>query len=383
MSMSHIYLDYNASYPSTPAHVQAVCSLLSKDFGGNPSSIHHFGRSAKLLMEQTREKLAKLLGGEKHDIIFTSGASEANNLVAQGVIRRALKTRPEGPVEVLYSAGEHPSLIEPIVQLAQEGRCIAREIGVNHFGQVDEEALLGAITAATVLVAVCQVQGEIGCCNGVNSLARRAKKINPELHFHVDGVQGFGKLASSWVGSSAVDSFALSGHKIGAFKGIGALWLRPRAAVQATTFGGGQERSLRPGTENIPGIISLGLRAEYLLQHPEWMQGARGLMQEFWQQLQTISGVVVHGELREYSSCVNFHIEGKEADLLLLRFDMAGICVSSGTACASGERKPSGILRAMGYSPEVAANSLRLSFGEETNAAEVAAALALIRQLAG
>jgi cysteine desulfurase len=379
--MSYIYLDYNASYPCSPAHVQEVARILSQDFGGNPSSIHHYGRSAKLLMDQSREKIAKLLSVDKHDLIFTSGATEANNLVVAGVLRRARKLRADSIPEVIYSAGEHPSVIAPILHLAEEGICVPREIAVDKNGQVDEEQLLAAITPATALIALSQVQSEIGCCNGVNAIARKAKKINPQLHFHVDGVQAFGKLNSSWVGSSALDSFVLSGHKIGAFKGIGALWVRPRIGLSSTLFGGSQERSLRPGTENIPGIVSLGVRAEYIVQHPGWMDGARRLCEQFWHELSSINGVVLHGELREYSSTVNFHIVGKDADLLLLRCDMAGICLSSGTACSAGERRPSRILQAMGYSEEVAKNSLRVSFGEETTAAEVLRAVELIRTL--
>ncbi len=371
------YLDYNASYPSPPAHIQAVAAVLCKDPGGNPSSIHHYGRSAKLLMEEARANLAKLLGSEKSAIIFTSGASEANNLVVAGVVAKSTLALPE----VVYSAGEHPSLIEPILRLLSEGRCTAREIPLTASGEVDEAALLAAISPQTVLAAICHVQGEVGCCNSVNTLARRIKKINPHTHVHVDGVQGFAKLPCSWVGTSALDSYALSGHKIGAFKGIGALWLRPRTPMPGFIVGGGQEHRLRSGTENIPGIVSLGLRAAYILAKPQWLDQARQLTQQLRAELGAIPGVVLHGEAREYMTTVNFHVSGKRLEGLLLRFDMAGVCISSGTACASGDRKPSRVLLAMGLASEAAENSLRVSLGEESTAEDCAAVLAIIRKL--
>jgi len=377
---TQIYVDYNSTAPLEDAHLEAVMAAV-RQFDGNPSSQHATGRRAKVALEDARNQVAALLGCRAQEVVFTSGATESNNLVIQGVtgkLSEFFTNLPEPKSarlpHVIVGATEHPSVLELVQVLAERGRIRLSIAPVDQNGVILSDALLSLIDTDTALVAVMLVNNETGAVQPVAALADAVKAKNSAVHFHTDAVQAMGKIDISWLASSKVDSAAFSGHKIGAFKGIGALYLKAGSKLQALTLGGGQERARRPGTENVPGIISFGLRARDLVSDPakSWLERERPAQQAFLAALGRISGVQVHGDPGAgAANTINFHIEGVAGDDLLLNLDLAGIAASSGSACSSGVGRPSHVLKAMGYSDWIALNSVRISFGARGGAGDV------------
>jgi len=377
---TQIYVDYNSTAPLEDAHLEAVMAAV-RQFDGNPSSQHATGRRAKVALEDARNQVAALLGCRAQEVVFTSGATESNNLVIQGVtgkLSEFFTNLPEPKSarlpHVIVGATEHPSVLELVQVLAERGRIRLSIAPVDQNGVILCDALLSLIDTDTALVAVMLVNNETGAVQPVAALADAVKAKNSAVHFHTDAVQAMGKIDISWLASSKVDSAAFSGHKIGAFKGIGALYLKAGSKLQALTLGGGQERARRPGTENVPGIISFGLRARDLVSDPakSWLERERPAQQAFLAALGRISGVQVHGDPGAgAANTINFHIEGVAGDDLLLNLDLAGIAASSGSACSSGVGRPSHVLKAMGYSDWIALNSVRISFGARGGAGDV------------
>jgi cysteine desulfurase len=377
---TQIYVDYNSTAPLEDAHLEAVMAAV-RQFDGNPSSQHATGRRAKVALEDARNQVAALLGCRAQEVVFTSGATESNNLVIQGVTGKhgeffTTSSEPKTArlSHVVVGATEHPSVLELVQVLAERGRIRLSIAPVDQNGVILCDALLSLVDTDTALVAVMLVNNETGALQPVAALADAVKAKNSAVHFHTDAVQAMGKIDISWLASSKVDSAAFSGHKIGAFKGVGALYLKAGSKLQALTLGGGQERARRPGTENVPGIISFGLRARDLVSDPakSWLERERPAQQAFLAALGRISGVQVHGDPGAgTANTINFHIEGVAGDDLLLNLDLAGIAASSGSACSSGVGRPSHVLKAMGYSDWIALNSVRISFGARGGAGDV------------
>ena len=377
---TQIYVDYNSTAPLEDAHLEAVMGAV-RQFDGNPSSQHACGRRAKVALEDARNQVAALLGCRAQEVVFTSGATESNNLVIQGVtgkLSEFFTNLPEPKSarlpHAIVGATEHPSVLELVQVLAERGRIRLSIAPVDQNGVILRDALLSLIDTDTALVAVMLVNNETGAVQPVAALADAVKAKNSAVHFHTDAVQAMGKIDISWLASSKVDSAAFSGHKIGAFKGVGALYLKAGSKLQALTLGGGQERARRPGTENIPGIISFGLRARDFVSDParSWLERERPAQQAFLAAMGRISGVQVHGDPGAgTANTINFHIEGVAGDDLLLNLDLAGIAASSGSACSSGVGRPSHVLKAMGYSDWIALNSVRISFGARGGAGDV------------
>jgi cysteine desulfurase len=254
---------------------------------------------------------------------------------------------------------------------------------VKATGELDIERLLELITADTSLVCIMHANNEIGMVYPVASLAKLIKERAPKAHIHVDAVQMLGKADLSWYAESAITSVALSGHKIGAYKGIGALYLQSGCKLSMFMAGGGQERGRRPGTENMPGIISFGLccakirgtektKAEAMLR----------VRNAFLTELGTVSSAVIHGHTQEMlPNTVHFHIEGVPGDDLLLNLDLAGIQAASGSACSSGAARPSHVVMALGYSEWIALNSVRISFSAKSVVDDVAPIMSVIRNV--
>jgi cysteine desulfurase len=365
-----VYVDANATYPVDPKHYDRVAQLL-KDVDGNPSSIHARGRGAKVAVEAARASVARLLGAKPLDVVFTSGATEANNLAIQGLFGRLAAGRgmsAGAPPLLIVSATEHSSVLEPARLMAERGLCRLAVAPVGRDGVVDTAALLALVDATTAMVAVMHANNETGAVNPIRELAAAIKAKNPGVHLHVDAVQMLGKADLGWYAGAAVDSAALSAHKLGGFKGVGALYLKPGTKLSLLIAGGGQERGRRPGTENVPGIVSFGLRCDEIhgkeLAAAEAMRAKRRLWLDA---LRAVDGAHVHGSTADdpavaLPNTVNFHVDGVAGDDLLLNFDLAGIHASSGSACSSGANRPSHVLVAMGYDEWVALNSVRVSF---------------------
>lgn len=358
------YVDANATYPVDPEHYLRVAKVL-QEVDGNPSSIHASGRAAKVALEDARGNLAALLGCRAQEIVFTSGATEANNLAIQGVVGRHAKAMK--PPHVIVTAAEHSSVLEPAKVLAERGHCTLTLAPVKKTGEVDADALLDLITPETVLVCVMHANNETGAISPVMRIAKKIKEKKADVHVHVDAVQVLSKIDLTGYATSTIDSASFSAHKIGGFKGVGALFLRTGAKLSLLLCGGGQERSRRPGTENMPGIVSFGMRCRELKgRHEERGQAMLRLRDGWKAKLAEIPGAVIHdGSPESLPNTVNFHVEGVPGEDILLNFDLAGIQASSGSACSSGVARPSHVLLAMGYDETVALNSVRVSFPAE------------------
>lgn len=386
---TQIYVDYNSTAPLEDAHLEAVMAAV-RQFDGNPSSQHASGRRAKVALEDARNQVAALLGCRAQEVVFTSGATESNNLVIQGVAGKQSDffTTPSDVKSarlphVIVGATEHPSVLELVEVLAERSRIRLSIAPVDQNGVILHDALVSLVDPDTVLVAVMLVNNETGAVQPVSALADAVKAKNSAVHFHTDAVQAMGKIDISWLASSKVDSAAFSGHKIGSFKGVGALYLKSGSKLQALTLGGGQERARRPGTENVPGIISFGLRARDLVSDPAkaWLERERPAQLAFLAALGRISGVKVHGDpVAGIANTINFHVERVAGDDLLLNLDLAGIAASSGSACSSGVGRPSHVLKAMGYSDWIALNSVRISFGARGGAGDVSRIAEVLEQ---
>ena len=382
--MNTLYADANATYPVDPAHYDAVAARL-KRVDGNPSAIHGQGREAKVALEAARGALASLLGVRGADLVFTSGATEANNLAIQGALLRVITSHGGALPHAVCSAGEHASVREPLQLLAERGLCTLDVAPLRPAGDVDGEALCRLIRPETALVCIMHANNETGVVNDVRRLAQEVRAIAPGAHFHVDAVQGLGKLDLRWYGGAGFSSAAFSAHKIGAFKGIGALYLAPGTKLARLLAGGGQERGRRPGTENMPGIVSFGIRAAELT--PETIAELHNRMArrraELLAALATVPGLVVHGSAPEMlPNTVNFHVEGVPGEDLLLNLDLAGIQASSGSACSAGVARPSAVLAAMGLGEWVALHSVRVSLAADASPALVPAMLAVVAAVA-
>jgi cysteine desulfurase len=379
MMEKKIYADYNATCPCDPKHFDEVIRQL-KEVDGNPSSIHYAGREAKVAVEQARGQVAKLLGAKPRDLIFTSGATESNNMVLQGLYYQ--DCRQLSKPRLVMSATEHAAVAETAKVLEKHGYCRVVEVPVDNIGRVDRKALLAAIDHETKLVSVIYVNNEVGTINPMKEIASEVRASFPDVHIHIDAVQAFGKLDMSWLGSSAIDSAAISAHKVGGFKGVGGLYLKQGRKLAGFMLGGSQERNRRAGTENVPGIISFGMRARDIGENPGWLDAIGPLRDRLYNELKSTVGVVVHSE-PEFSTnnTINFHVDGIPGDDIMINFDLAGIAVSSGSACSSGVVRPSSVLKAMGYDDWQALNSIRVSFGPSNTISDVDTIISTLKSL--
>jgi cysteine desulfurase len=382
-----IYLDANATCPVAPSHYDRVATLL-KEVDGNPSSIHARGRGAKVALEKARASVAALLGARATEIIFTSGATEANNIAVQGAIPSsparvagvgdlqkmpdALRAGHDDDIRrhAVVSAAEHAAVREVAMLMAERGRCDLSVAAVKRDGSVDVEVLLKLVRPDTAFVAVMLANNEVGALNDVAAIATAVKAIAPQAHVHCDAVQGLGKVDMTWLAASAIDSASFSAHKVGAFKGVGALYLKTGVKLAGLMAGGGQERARRPGTENMPGIVSFGLICDEL--KARGIKAPRETQQALLTRLADIPGFALHGDpSKGLANTINFHVDGVGGDDLLLNLDLAGIQASSGSACSSGAARPSPVLLAMGYDEWVALNSVRLSWASDLPVADI------------
>ena len=382
-----VYLDNAATTPVRPEVLEAMLPYLGPDAFGNPSSPHRFGRAARAGVDEAKRRVAEALGAEPGQVIFTSGGTEADNLA---VIGCALAARERGgPFRVAVSAIEHKAVLAAAHAVARLG---GEEIilPVDGAGEVVEDALGEALARGVAVVSVMWVNNEIGVVQPVARLAARCREAG--VPFHVDGVQAFGKIPVS-LHDVACTLFTVSGHKIGAPKGIGALIVRDRKAVEAIIHGGGQQYGIRPGTENVAGAVALG-RAAQLAAAEQAAETERlgSLRDDLAIRLRAgVPDIVVNGEGAERAPHVlSVAVPGTDSEALLMHLDLAGVAASSGSACSTGAVEPSHVLVAMGIPRELALATIRFSLGHESSPADVARAaevmpsvVAKVRKLAG
>lgn len=351
-----IYLDHNATTPLRPAVLAAMQRFLSSEFG-NPSSVHRLGAAARAAVEDARAVIARALGAEPAEIVFTSGGTEANNLALFGLVGSP------GEAHLVISPIEHSSVIEPARCLERRGARVTW-LPVDAEGRVSIGDLEAALCSDTRLVSVGWANNEIGTIQDIRSLSELCRRRG--VLFHVDAVQALGKVPVSVEG---IDSCSFSAHKIGGPKGAGALYLRRGLELQPLILGGGQERGRRAGTESTAAVVGFGAAAADL-----WVPGERlqSLRERLWNGLRQAGRVhrnsPVTGSL---PNTLNISFDGVTGEVLVAALDLEGVAVSVGSACAAGAAEPSHVLRAVGYSEREARDGVRFSIGCDTSEAEV------------
>ncbi len=387
MTRSPVYLDHAATTPVRPEVLEAMLPYLTNQAFGNPSSAHRYGRAARAGIEQARREVAQAVGAEPSQVIFTSGGTEADNL---GIIGAALAARERGGSAcAVVSAIEHKAVLAAAHAVCHLG---GREIvlPVDAQGRVDLDALDAALAERPAVVSIMWVNNEVGVVQPVAEIARRCR--DADVVFHTDAVQAFGKIPIA-VAELPCTLLTLSGHKIGAPKGIGALVVRDRKAVEAIIHGGGQQYGIRPGTENVAGAIALG-RAAMLAAREQADEAAR--LRTLRERLAAglcagVAGLTVNGTGAETAPHVlNVSVAGADSEALLMHLDLAGVAASSGSACSTGSVEPSHVLIAMGVPRDLALGAIRFSFGRESTEEDVdrvaevmPAVVAKVRRLAG
>lgn len=361
-----IYLDYNATAPAAPGVPEAVAHVLT-DEPGNPSSIHAFGQRAKARLDESRHAVAQLIGATPTDVVLTGGGTEALNLALRGA---AEALEPTGRRHLIASAIEHEAVLITLKALERRG-WETTLLPVDHSGIATPAALGSVLRDDTALVAVMHANNEIGTIQPVRALADLTRDRG--ALFLCDAVQSVGKIPVD-VGALGVDLLALSGHKFGAPKGVGALWIRRGVRLTPQSTGGRQERGRRAGTENTAGLAGLGVAARYaresLADSAPRISALRDSLEAAI--LHTIEGTAVNGDRHHrVPNTTNISFDRVEAESLLIALDLEGIAVSTGSACSSGTLEPSHVLQAMGVPTARTRNSLRFSLGPGTTAAEI------------
>ncbi len=356
--MNTIYLDNNATTKTDEEVVKAMMPYLLESYG-NPSSIYKIGRENKKAVEDSREKIAKILNCNPSEIYFTSGGSESDNTAIRGI---AYSYKNKGN-HIITSKIEHPAVLETCKQLAKEGFEVTY-IGVNENGIVDLEELKKSIKPTTTLITIMFANNEIGTLQPIKEIGKIAKEQN--IIFHTDAVQAVGSVKIN-VKELNVDSLSLSAHKFYGPKGIGVLYVKKGIQFNKFINGGHQERNKRAGTENVAGIVGLAKAMELSYQNLEEHNNKIKKLRDYYveQVKEKIPYIKINGDMEKRlpgNSNISFRfIEGEG---LLLNLDLKGICASSGSACTSGSLDPSHVLLAIGLPHEIAHGSLRVSIGK-------------------
>jgi cysteine desulfurase len=362
-----LYLDYNATTPVDPRVLEAMMPYFSEKFGNASGSTHPYGWIARDAVNHARKQVASLLECEENEIIFTSGATESINLAIKGVFE-AYASKGN---EIVTVKTEHKAVLETCSKLESKGAKVTY-LDVDKDGLINLKSLESAITDKTVLVAVMAANNETGVMQPLREIAEivHAKKSV----FFCDATQAFGKTTFT-VPVSGADLIALSAHKMYGPKGAGALYVKrrdPRVALKALVDGGGQERGLRGGTLNVPGIIGLGMAAEIAKKETQAdHQRFQGLVAQLYIGIKTgLSGVHLNGhpDLR-LANTLNLRLDGFKAERLLIK--IPEVALSLGSACTSANREPSHVLKAMGLSEEECYSSLRISIGKYTTQKDI------------
>ena len=369
--MRRVYFDNNASTPVLSEVFDAMRPYFGEHFG-NASSIHHHGQDTRAAVERARESLATLVGCRPSEIVFTSGGTEGDNLAIFGLARSG--------DHVISSTIEHHAVLNACKHLEEMG-CEVTYIPVNGRGQVDPDDVRRALRANTRLITIMIANNETGVLQPVEEIGKIAAEA--DVYFHTDGVQAAGKVPLD-VNRIGCDLLSISGHKMHAPQGVGALYVRKGTLLQPMLYGGRHERSRRAGTENVPGIVALGKAAELAQEtfqrgDDKTMAASRDRIQQTI--LENVEATGLNGEgAARVPNTTNIYFEYIEGEALVIALDLKGLAVSTGAACSSGAIEPSHVLTAMGLRPDRARASIRFSLGKQNTPEEVDFALDLVPQ---
>ncbi len=363
MPKRQVYLDHAATSPLREEALEAMLPYL-RDKYANPSSLHSPGREVRAAVALAREKTALALGAAPGEIYFTSGGTEANNIAIKGTARRQKKKG-----HLITSSIEHHAVLDVCKELAEEGFKVTF-LPVDRFGLVEPKAIKAALTPETFLISIMTANNEVGTVEPVAAIGALARERG--IIFHTDAVQAVGQIPLDVRGMN-IDLLSLAAHKFNGPKGVGALYVRKEALPAPLYRGGGQEQDLRPGTENVAGIVGLARALELAVaEMPEKTRRLQALRDRLIEGLIAMGDVVLNGHpSARLPGNVNMSFNYIEGEALLLGLDLEGIAASSGSACTSGSLEPSHVLLAMGQEQQIARGSLRLSLGRGNSEADV------------
>jgi cysteine desulfurase len=359
-----VYLDHNATTPLHPAVLAAMLPWLESRFG-NASSRHEYGRAARQAIDEARQQVAAAVNAHPTEVVFTSGGSEANNLFLKGAAA-SLK-----PGLLAVSAIEHPCILKPAAQLARNGWQVVT-VAVDSSGRVDSAAFSGVIAARPKLLSVMSANNETGVIQDVPALATAARSAGG--WFHTDAVQALGKQPLDFraLNAAGVHAMTLSGHKARGPKGAAGLILDKRVELQPLIAGGGHERGLRSGTENVPAIVGFGVAAELaargVAELPQRLRLLRGRLESG---LAALGARIFGAAAERLPNTTYFAVPDIDGETLVGKLDRAGFAVASGAACSSANPEPSHVLRAMGVAPEIARGAVRVSLGAGNSESDI------------
>ncbi len=369
-----IYLDYNATTPLCAAARAAMQPYFEEKFG-NPSSVHRAGRETRAALDDARDRLAALLGAKPHEIIFTSGGTEANNLALLGLARHLA---PNGK-HLISNRAEHHAVLHTLEHLERREGFEVTWLDLSPEGLIDPDALERAIRPETALVSIMTANNETGVIQPMAEIAARCQKHGVLLHSDV--VQSFGKLPTDLTN---IDAASFGAHKFYGPKGVGFLYLRAGLPIDRIQFGGSHESERRPGTENVPAIVGMAAAAAEILSGlPNEQKREEELRDELWRGLARVSPELQQNAATapRLANTLNVSFPGFSSETLLMALDLEGVCASSGSACMVGSVVASHVLLALGLPAERAASAVRFSLGKGTTATEIDHTVAAVKRI--
>lgn len=371
------YLDNSATTRCSDRAKNLMIQILSEDYG-NPSSLHNMGKDAEDYIREAKEKIAKTLKVDEKELVFTSGGTESNNMA---LIGGALANKRMGK-HIITTAIEHASVNAPLAYLEELGYEVTY-LSVDADGVISLDELRDAVREDTVLVSIMMVNNEIGAVEPIEEAARVIKEKNPNTLFHVDGIQAYGKF-HIYPKKMGIDLLSVSGHKIHAPKGTGFLYIRDKVKVKPIIYGGGQQKGMRSGTENVPGVAALGEAAAEIYENFDAkIDHMYALKERFIDGVTQIEGVTINGKTGRDSApqVVSVSIADVRSEVMLHSLEEYGIYVSAGSACSSNKPAPSRTLQGIGLSKKQLETTIRISFCVNTTEEEVDYAVEKMKEI--
>ena len=365
MSAVNTYFDHNATTAIDPRVLEVMLPFLQNQHG-NPTSRHAFGRTARQAIDQAREQVAAAVGAHPSQVVFTSGGTEANNFAIQGICAA------QAPGRIAVSVIEHPAVLKPAEALQGRGWKLA-SVAADPLGRLDLDSLQATLQQPTTLLSVMAANNETGVIQDIPAVAELAQRHG--VLVHTDAVQALGKMGLDF-NALGVQAMSLSSHKINGPQGAGALVLDKRVDIRPLLYGGGQEKNLRSGTENIAAIVGFGLACELAQRElTQRTSTTARLRDQLEQGLCRLGGVIFGASAKRLSNTSFFAFPNVEGETLVMALDRKGFAVASGSACSSDSTEPSHVLTAMGIAPELARGAVRVSLGHDNTESQVDAFL--------
>lgn len=373
-----IYLDNSATTRCYPEVGELVYKVMCQDYG-NPSSMHRKGIDAEHYVKDAKDIIAKILKVNAKEIFFTSGGTESDNLALIG----AARANRRGGNHLITSSVEHPAILNTMRYLEEEEGYRVTYLPVDSTGKIRLDALKEALCEDTILVSIMYVNNEVGAVQPIDEAVKIVKDYNSKILFHSDAVQGYGKF-HIYPKRQGIDMLSVSGHKIHGPKGVGFLYINEKVKIKPILFGGEQQKNIRSGTENVPGIAGLGLASKMIYQDLDMKVALmRDLKQYFIDGISKIERTTVHGLTDETSAphIISVGFAGIRSEVLLHTLEERGVYISAGSACSSHKRKASATLSAMGLSASQIESTVRMSFSEENTFEEVEYCLQVLKEV--